>query len=275
MNKKKIYCLSSEYFSYIDALNYTPVGLGGKHFPSHWLRDNTGENISHKNSYYDMYTFHYWLWKNQISSIEENTWIGFCTYRRFWNNASDIQNFDNVNFKENVLSKIPDEWNKYEAILPEKLYFNSIKKFKILKNYPIFFLKNPSYFFSNKEHTIKTHFEIFHDPEILTISLQFLEKNEKNDFENYLNNKYLHPWNLFFCRSKKILIKYYESVFPWLFKCESKFEFSKLGLKGYKTQRIYAYLAERYLSYWFEKYSSYTTWPIIFLDKNTQLKLKN
>jgi hypothetical protein len=54
-----------------------------------------------------------------------------------------------------------------------------------------------------------------------------------------------------------------------------KFGFSKLGLKGYKTQRIYAYLAERYLSYWFEKYSNYRTWPIIFLDKDTQLKLKN
>ena len=132
MNKKKIYCFSSEYFSYIDALNYIPVGLGDKHFPSHWLRDNTGENISHKNSYYDMYTFHYWLWKNQISSIEENTWLGFCTYRRFWNNTSDIQNVNNINFKENVLAKIPEEWDKYEAILPEILSFNSIKKVNIL-----------------------------------------------------------------------------------------------------------------------------------------------
>jgi hypothetical protein len=275
MYKKKIYCFSSEYFSYIDSLNYTPVGLGDKHFPSHWLRDNTGENISHKNSYYDMYTFHYWLWKNQISSIEENTWLGFCTYRRFWNNTANIQNVNNINFKENVLSEIPNEWQKYETILPQKLYFNSIKKIKIFKNYPFFFFKNPSYLFSEKKHTIKTHFEIFHDPEILSISLQFLEKNEKKDFENYLNSRYFHPWNLFFCRSKKLLVKYYESVFPWLFKCEGKLEFSKLGAKGYKTQRIYAYLAERYLSYWFEKYSNYTTWPIIFLDKNTQFKLKN
>ena len=99
--------------------------------------------------------------------------------------------------------------------------------------------------------------------------------NPKKDFKDYLNNKYFHPWNLFFCRSKKLLIKYYESVFPWLFKCEDRFGFSKLGLKGYKTQRIYAYLAERYLSFWFEKYSNYKTWPIIFLDKDTQLKLKN
>jgi len=275
MNQKKIYCFSSEYFSYIDNLQYTPVGLGDKYFPQHWLRDNTGENISHKNSYYDMYTFHYWLWKNQISSINENTWIGFCTYRRFWSSISGHQTTNYKNFKENILSDIPNEWDKHEVILPEKLYFSSGKKIKILKNSPIFFFKNPSYLFFSKKHTIKTHFEIFHDPKILEVSLQFIENKEKNDFKDYLNNEYFHPWNLFFCRSKKLLIKYYESVFPWLFKCEDKFGFSKLGLKGYKTQRIYAYLAERYLSYWFEKYSNYRTWPIIFLDKDTQLMLKN
>lgn len=275
MSQKKIYCFSSEYFSYIDNLQYTPVGLGDKYFPQHWLRDNTGENISHKNSYYDMYTFHYWLWKNQISSINENTWIGFCTYRRFWSSLCGYQNTNYKNFKENILSDIPNEWHNYEVILPEKLYFTSGKKIKILKNSPSFFFKNPSYFFFSKKHTIKTHFEIFHDPKILEISLQFIENKEKNDFKDYLNNEYFHPWNLFFCRSKKLLTKYYESVFPWLFKCEDKFGFSKLGLKGYKTQRIYAYLAERYLSYWFEKYSKYKTWPIIFLDKDTQLKLKN
>ena len=29
-------------------LNYVPVGLGEKEFSSHWLRDNTGDNISDK-----------------------------------------------------------------------------------------------------------------------------------------------------------------------------------------------------------------------------------
>jgi hypothetical protein len=222
-----------------------------------------------------MYTFHYWLWKNQISTINENTWIGFCTYRRFWSAINSAQNTNYNNFKENILSNIPNEWNDHEVILPEKLYFSSGRRIKILKNSPTFFLKNPSFFFFSKKHTIKTHFEIFHDPEILKNSLQFIENNERKDFQDYINNEYFHPWNLFFCRSKKLLIKYYESVFPWLFKCENKFGFSKLGLKGYKTQRIYAYLAERYLSYWFEKYSNYRTWPIIFLDKDTQLKLKN
>ena len=41
------------------------------------MRDNTGENISHKNKKYGEYTFHYWFWKNMLRKIEDNTWIGF------------------------------------------------------------------------------------------------------------------------------------------------------------------------------------------------------
>ena len=34
-------------------------------------------------------------------------------------------------------------------------------------------------------------------------------------------------------------------------KCEKQFKFQ--DLKGYDTQRLLAYLSERYLSYWFQK----------------------
>ena len=58
--------------------------------------------------------------------------------------------------------------------------------------------------------------------------------------------------------------KYYESVFPWLEDCEKKFGFK--NLKGYKTIRIYGYLAERYASFWFNKYTKSLSWPINFFD---------
>jgi hypothetical protein len=273
MIEKKIYCFASEYFSYIDDLNYIPVGLGDRSFPNNWVRENTGKNISHKNSYYDMYTFHYWLWKNHLENIKDKTWIGFCTYRRFWKKNREEKNTNLQSFKENILNEIPDEWKDYDVILPEKLYFKKLKKIKIIKNSPKFLLKNPSYIFSNKDHSINTHFEIFQGENLLKRSLKYLENDEKKDFEEYLNKNYFYPWNLFFCKSKIILDKYYSSVFSWLFKCENEFGFTLL--KGYQTKRIYSYLAERYLSYWFEKYSKFTTWPILFLDKDTQLKLKN
>jgi hypothetical protein len=74
--------------------------------------------------------------------------------------------------------------------------------------------------------------------------------------KRWLNNK----------NKKNISIKnkYYESVFPWLEDCEKKFGFK--NLKGYKTTRIYGYLAERYTSFWFNKYTKSLSWPINFFD---------
>ena len=68
---------------------------------------------------------------------------------------------------------------------------------------------------------------------------------------------------MFICKSNLILKKYYNSIFPWLERCEKNFGFN---LEGYGLRRIYAFLAERYMSYWFKKYTKYTTLPIIFKD---------
>ena len=56
----------NEDYQKIRSLGYTPVGLGKNNFSSDWLRDNTGDNISSKNSSYGELTFHYWLWKNKL-----------------------------------------------------------------------------------------------------------------------------------------------------------------------------------------------------------------
>ena len=45
------FCLHSRHLEKIEALNYTPVGLGNNNFPPSCLRDNTGDNISNKNKY--------------------------------------------------------------------------------------------------------------------------------------------------------------------------------------------------------------------------------
>ena len=39
---------------------------------------------------------YYWFWKKKIKKIEDDDWIGFCAYRRFWFN--NHQN-EKVNFK--------------------------------------------------------------------------------------------------------------------------------------------------------------------------------
>ena len=59
------------------------------------------------------------------------------------------------------------------------------------------------------------------------------------------------------------LRNYYNSVFPWLKRCEDVFGFN---LEGYGLKRIYGFLAERYMSYWFRKNTKFKTLPIIFKD---------
>ena len=68
MNNLKIHCLCihDELLEKVKKLNYLPVALGENDYRSGWLRDNTGKNISHKNKFYGEYTFHYWIWKNNM-----------------------------------------------------------------------------------------------------------------------------------------------------------------------------------------------------------------
>ena len=77
------------------------------------------------------------------------------------------------------------------------------------------------------------------------------------------NNTEFYPHNMFICRTR-ILKDYYETIFPWLKKCEKVFGFDKLD--GYGKKRIYGFLAERFLSYWFSKYFNVTEVPIIGKD---------
>ena len=99
----------------------------------------------------------------------------------------------------------------------------------------------------------------------LSKAISLLDDINKNDFSEFVNNEVsFNPHNMFICKSKIKLKKYYEDLFPWLEKCEKLFGFE--NLKGYGKIRIYGFLAERFMSYWFKKNTKYTTLPIIFYD---------
>ena len=68
---------------------------------------------------------------------------------------------------------------------------------------------------------------------------------------------------MFICKTK-ILKSYYEVIFPWLERCEEAFGYNEL--KGYGLQRIYGFLAERFLSYWFNRNFKVKEYPIIVKD---------
>ncbi len=273
MIPKKIFCmcLHSHHLKNLKELDYIPVGLGKNDFSSEWIRDNTGENISYKNSYYGEYTFYYWVWKNLLDNFNGDTWIGFSGYRYHWSKHNKIHSdqlnkvISKENFKEYILREIPSEWNNYEVVLGDKMYVNNWKFSKIFKHAKKEFFKNPK-FFIKKNQNIKLHFDVFHGNGFMDKAITFLDQSEKKDFQDFVNNESsFNRENLFFCKSSKIMNSYFKSVFNWLERCEKEFGFN---LEGYSLKRIYAFLAERYLSYWFQKYTKHLNWPIFFYDTN-------
>ena len=95
-------------------------------------------------------------------------------------------------------------------------------------------------------------------------AINLLEKEDRNNFKDFVNSEIsFNPHNMFICKSSKILNKYYETLFPWLKRCEKEFGFH---LEGYGLKRIYGFLAERFMSYWFKKNTNFSTLPIIFQD---------
>ena len=246
----------------MENLNYQPVGQGRKTFPKHWMTDNTGDNICEKNQYYDMYTFHYWLWKNYLDKFEKEKWICFSTYRRFWKN----KNSDNhKELKNKIIQSPPIEWNNFETILTEPTDLRNIKISKIWKKGKKIIIKNPLLLFNKNKRNIKFHFDLMHGYKNLDRAIELLDTEDRNDFKEFVNTETsFNPHNMFICKSKNILKNYYSTIFPWLERCENLFGFK--DLKGFGKIRVYGFLAERFLSYWFKKNYEFKTMPIIFYD---------
>jgi hypothetical protein len=278
MQNLNIYCLStySDHFNLFKKLGYIPVGLGKTQFNNNWLRDHTGDNISFKNPYYSEFTFHYWFWKNLINKIPNETWIGFCAYRRFWANNNNLNSYeiDNViniyNFEQHALKEINIEWGTYESILGEEIILNNMKLLKIIKNGGISSIIQNYRSFASSKMNIKFHFDIFHGVGNIEKAISLLEKNEQNDFYKFVTSRNsFNRGNMFICKSKNIINEFYSSLFKWLFDCEKIFGFDK---NEYGKIRIYAFLGERYMSYWFRKYTKFKEWPIFFLDTQKNVK---
>ena len=266
MKNISFYCLSlnPSHEKFIKELSYIPVGLGEKIFSDNWLSDKNGENISYKNKFYGEYTFHYWLWKNHLHKLKSE-WVGFFQYRKFFVkesvNEKDLK-FEDL--KNIIIKKIDFDDKQIDCVLGKKFSVKNFKFSKIIKNHFIKFISNPSFLFFKEKRNLKFHFDLFHGDGNLELAINCLDSPNREEFKLFMNNNNsFNPHNMFICKTK-FLAKYYETVFPWLKKCEDKFGFDKL--EGYGLQRIYGFLAERFLSYWFNKHCRVMEMPIVVKD---------
>ena len=263
----KIFCISifNKNYREFKNLNLLPVGLGKEKFDKNWLTDKGLKNISNKNLNFGEYTFHYKLWKNSSLIKHYNDWIGFCSYRRFWtiSNKRNVNSFNEL--KKIIIKKPPSNWKKFDVVLGKPIIFKKIKNIKLIKRNLFEVIKKPSMLINH--NTLEDQFRVFHGSFFLDTAIKLLPKNYQIDFKNFLKKKKFYPYNMFICKNHKILKKYYDEIFPWLFKCEKIFK--KKKLIGYSKARIYGFLAERFMPFWFIKNYKVTTCTITFFDKNS------
>ena len=265
--KKKltIYCVTNKPLRELENLGLNLVGVGDNKFNDKYLLCNKGININDREKHYSELTFHYWFWKNQLSSFESDQWIGFCQKRRFWLNSKK----KNINEKlyNQILKDIPSEWEGYNSIICEPIQLET-KFTKLIKRGWRNLLNKPSLLFNYNPLSIKVHFDMHHGYGVIDKAINLLNQDDRDQFRNYVYSKSLFNPHIMFISNKDIMDKYFNDLFTWLFKCEKIFGFERL--KGYDQTRLYAYLSERYLSFWFKKYTKYLQWPWTFFDFENQ-----
>ena len=266
-NNLHIFNVTNKSDPLLENLYCEPAGVGPNTFPNHYLDSRIGENIQHKDPYYAEYVFHYWFWKNKLMNYDNDTWLGFCQYRRYWLKENCDQNLviTRENLKNNVLNSTPSAWSDYDAVVAKRTYVNSPKFMKLIKRGFRNIINDPSVIFDKKKHNVKLHFDMSHGYGKLDKAIDLLDRKERDDFREYINkNTFFNPNHMFISHSK-IMNEWFKSVFDWLLKCEDIFIFK--DLQGYE-KRLYGYFAERYLSYWFNKYTNAIEWPWLFVDMN-------
>lgn len=265
MNNLDIYCITDKSFSYLDNLPYKKAGVGKSTFPKNYYLSDNLDNIFYKEKYYSELTFQYWFWKNKLHQLQESTWIGFCQKRRFWIKKESIDLEINLNnLKDHLLLSVPEALLQNNSIIVNSIFVNKVRKTKLIKRGIKSLIKNPSIFFDESKQNIKLHFDMHHGYGNLDLAINEMEDSDREEFRDFVNNSILFNPHIMFIAKPKITNQWFSTLFPWLFRCEKIFGFKNLS--GYDSQRIYAYLAERYLSFWFRKYTKFIEWPIITIS---------
>ena len=268
MSNIKIYCVTDKEVSFLDNLTYEIGWVGRTETPKNYIECNKKDNIFFKEKYYSELTFHYWYWKNLQDLNVNKDWVGFCQKRRFWSNTrtNNIKSHD-ISSGNFFLNKAPLSWKNYDSIICDPIDLNNVNIIKIFKRGFRSVIRDPLILFNKNRRTIKLHFDMHHGFDNLIKAANLLEKEDRSDFIEYINvSTSFHP-HIMFIAKPKIVNLWFSALFPWLSRCEKLFGFENLN--GYDTQRLYAYLAERYLSFWFKKHTKSLSHPWIFFDTLT------
>ena len=215
-------------------MSYIPVGLGDKKFSNECFNDK-------KRKYFTKQFYGSILSLLDLEELfrkfKKDDWIGFCQYRKFFvQKELIVKDLKFEDLEKNVLKTIDQSNQNFDCILGNQFSVENFKTSKIIKNHLLEFLLKPYLFFSKKSRNLKFHFDLFHGKGNLEKAINLLDHENKKDFKKFMENRTsFNPHNMFVCKTE-ILKKYYNTIFPWLTKCEDIFEFE--NLQGYGLKRI-------------------------------------
>lgn len=220
MEKNRIYVVTHKNYSIVKNELYKTIKVGPN--PNvkveNMVGDNTGENISDKNSNYCELTALYWIWKNDIESLN----VGLCHYRRYFTTRRFSKNSKYFLSDTDINKSL----SKYDIILPSKHYmFKSVKE---------------QYYLPKEELCFKK------DYETLECIVKKLYPDYSLFFDKVSSSSSVYFYNMFVM--KKELLNYY---CEWLFNILDVVE-KNIDISEYSSQqkRIFGYMSERLLNVW-------------------------
>lgn len=208
-----------------------------------WLQNNmfgddTGDNISEKNRFYNEVTSIYWAWKNR-KALDNPKYVGFMHYRRqfIFDDAKQIWYLNNPWFAPESEYKI---YCLFDKDLPTLFSENQIVK--AVKEADVLIAKPAEYNISVFEQYANDKREhVLSDLECVLRIIDEKYPEYSDSAKEYINSHKHYFWNMFVMKWD-IFDDYCKLLFGIFFEMEKRIDISDRNII---RQRIYAYLAER------------------------------
>ena len=221
MQKLTVLVITHKDYEFPDSACYRPLFVGGKIASGlkneDFYQDNSGANISEKNSSFCKLTGLYWAWKNGV--FENNEYVGLVHYRRYFaGKALDLKK-KQIASESELLTIL----EKYDVILPRK------------RNYFI--------------ESIYSHYQHAHHIEDLDLTRDViieLQSEYLESFDAVMQGRKLHLYNMFVMSSEKAS-EYCHWLFSILFELEQRIDITQYD--NYQ-KRVFGFIAERLFNVW-------------------------
>ena len=221
---------------------YLPLHVGRSGKPDlGYVGDDTGDNISDKNSSFCELTGLYWAWKNLSAD-----YLGLCHYRRY---------FGSKNFFDGV------------EIVKQKIFRRADYE-RLLDGVDVLLPTRRNYYVE----TVRSQYEHAHSPRDLDRIehiISSLYPDYLRSFRAVMNRRRLHLWNMFVMKRQLV-----EEYCRWLFDILFEFErwMDQNAQPGEKL-RLFGFVSERLLDVWlFDKNLKTVETDVVMLENVNWLK---